>query len=167
MTYPHIGNYGVNEKDVEWDNRKRQRRGEPLLEALYTMEDAQHAMGQFKGIQYGVRKQLFPGCSFRLNDAGHILGSSIVELWLEEKGQQRKIVFSGDLGHHGAPILRDPTPIENADLVLMESTYGNRLHRGWQETFEEIGEVLSNMESSRGNVLIPEAAPPVGADEVL
>jgi metallo-beta-lactamase family protein len=145
----------LNEKDVEWDNRKRQRRGEPLLEPLYTMADAQTAMGQIKGVQYGERKRLFPGCSFRLNDAGHILGSSIVELWLEENGQQRKIVFSGDLGHHGAPILRDPTPIENADLVLMESTYGNRLHRGWQETYDEIGEVLSNSEASRGNVLIP------------
>jgi len=145
----------LNEKDVEWDNRKRQRRGEPLLEPLYTMADAQQAMGRFRAVQYGVRKELFPGCAFRMNDAGHILGSSIVELWLEENGQQRKIVFSGDLGHRGAPILRDPTPIENADLVLMESTYGNRLHRGWQETYDEIGSVLSNMESSRGNVLIP------------
>jgi metallo-beta-lactamase family protein len=145
----------LNEKDVEWENRKRLRKGLQPVEALYTIEDAQSAMSLFKGLIYGKKTQILPNVSLRLSDAGHILGSSIVELWLEDSGQQRKLVFSGDLGRPGMPILQDPTVIQQADLVIMESTYGDRLHRSWEETLTEIEDVVQNTTNSRGNILIP------------
>jgi len=127
----------LNEKDAEWANRKRVRKGLPQVDPLYTEVDAKAAMRQFKPLDYDVERKILPGVRIRLRDAGHILGSAIVELWLTEGDVMRKVVFSGDLGHRGAPIIRDPTFIEEADLVMMESTYGDRLHRSWDETWEE------------------------------
>jgi metallo-beta-lactamase family protein len=101
----------------------------------------------------------------RFRDAGHILGSCIVELWLEEGGEQRKLVFSGDLGHEGAPILRDPTFVHDADLVLMESTYGDRDHRSWEETAAEVAEIAAATRHAKGNILIPAFA--VGRSQML
>lgn len=145
----------LNEKDAEWDNRKRKRKGLPQIEPLYGIEDAQAVMRQFKVLDYGVRRKIVPGCHLELADAGHILGSSIVQLYLEEGGQQRKLVFSGDLGHHEDPILRDPAIIEDADLVMMESTYGDRLHRSMDDTMTELADILSTASKARGNILIP------------
>ncbi|MEJ2572600.1 MAG: MBL fold metallo-hydrolase [Gammaproteobacteria bacterium] len=145
----------LNEKEVEWDNRKRQRKHLPLLEPLYTMTDAQAAMRRFKAVGYGETVEILQGVTLRLADAGHILGSAIVELRLEEGGVRRKIVFSGDLGHTGAPILRDPAPVKEADLVVMESTYGDRTHRSWEDTWAELDEVFGDMQQGRGNILIP------------
>lgn len=155
----------LSERDAEWENRKRERKHLPLIEALYTVDDAQTAMTQFKGIQYGIKKRIAPGVVIRLSDAGHILGSSIVELWLEERGVRRKVVFSGDLGHNGAPILRDVTAIGEADLVLMESTYGDRLHRSLAETERELFDIQSTAQRARGNILIPAFA--VGRSQEL
>jgi metallo-beta-lactamase family protein len=101
----------------------------------------------------------------RLSDAGHILGAAIVELWLEENGIRRKLVFSGDLGHNGAPILRDVTSIGDADFVLMESTYGDRLHRSLEDTKQELVDILAAADSSHGNILIPAFA--VGRSQEL
>jgi metallo-beta-lactamase family protein len=143
------------EKEVQWENRKRARKGLEMVEAMYTVEDAKFAMKQFKGLVYQQKKRILPNIMLRLNDAGHILGSSIIELWLEDQGQQRKLVFSGDLGRSGMPILEDPATISDADLVIMESTYGDRLHRSWDETQKEISEVLSIATSGSGNILIP------------
>jgi len=143
------------ERDAEWENRKRQRKGLKPVEPLYTMRDAIVAMKRFRGLPYGKRQRILPGITIRFVDAGHILGSSIVELWLEEAGESRKLVFSGDLGHAGAAILRDPTPVAEADLVLMESTYGDRLHRERAETWTEIAEVIRKAKAARGNILIP------------
>jgi len=145
----------LNEKDVQWENRKRARKGLDLIEAMYNVEDAKIAMKQFKGLVYQQKKRILPKVTLCLNDAGHILGSSIVELWLEDEGQQRKLVFSGDLGRSGMPILEDPAIIPDADLVIMESTYGDRLHRSWDETQKEISEVLSIATKGNGNILIP------------
>ena len=145
----------LNEKETGWENRKRERKGLKLIEPPYTVQDAQMAMRQFKGLAYGVKKKIAPGITFRLSDAGHILGSSIVELWLEEKGVQRKIVFSGDLGSLGKPILHDPAYIEDADLVLMESTYGDRLHRSPEETQKEVNKIVRQATNAKGNILIP------------
>ena len=145
----------LNEKECEWENRKRERKGLELIEPLYTMQDAQAAMRQFKGIDYGVKKKIAPGVTLRLSDAGHILGSAIVELWLEEKGVRRKLAFSGDLGTPGKPILRDPAVIESADLVVMESTYGDRLHRSGDETQREVVEIVKQAEKAQGNIIIP------------
>lgn len=145
----------LNEKDTEWANRKRLRKGLPKLEPLYGIKDAQVAMRRFKVLEYDAEREIVPGIRVRLQDAGHILGSSIVELWLTEGTVKRKVVFSGDLGHHGAPILRDPTGIEVADLVLMESTYGDRLHRSWHDTWQEMHDVMEMAQKGRGNILIP------------
>ena len=145
----------LQEKDAEWDNRKRKRKGLPLIEALYSIDDAKTTLRQFKALDYDKKHKLLPGVHLRLRDAGHIPGSAIVELWVEDGGIQRKIVFSGDLGHRGAAILRDPDFIDEADLVLMETTYGDRLHRPWNETWEEIGEIAASLRSGSGNILIP------------
>jgi metallo-beta-lactamase family protein len=145
----------LNEKEAEWDNRKRQRKHLPLLEPLYTLQEAQAAMRRFKGVAYGETVEIMKGVKLRLSDAGHILGSAIAELWLEEGGVRRKIVFSGDLGHKGAPILRDPAAVSDADLVVMESTYGDRAHRSWEATWTELDEIFASMQQGRGNILIP------------
>lgn len=145
----------IYQKEVEWENRKRARKGLDMVEAMYSAEDAKIAMKQFKGLVYQQKKRILPNVTLQLNDAGHILGSSIVELWLEDEGQQRKLVFSGDLGRSGMPILEDPEVITEADLVIMESTYGDRLHRTWDETQKEISEVLSIATKGNGNILIP------------
>jgi metallo-beta-lactamase family protein len=145
----------LNERDVEWENRKRARKGLPPLEPLYTMQDAHQLMRRFRALDYDAMIHILPGTRIRLRDAGHILGSAIVELWVAEDGIERKLVFSGDLGHRGAPILRDPTMIAEADVVLVESTYGDRLHRSWDDTWEELAGVFRQAESRRGNILIP------------
>ena len=145
----------LQQKDAEWENRKRARKGLEPVDSIYTIEDAQIAMKQFKGMVYRQKKRILPNVTLQLSDAGHILGSSIVELWLEDEGQQRKLVFSGDLGRSGMPILEDPDVITEADLVIMESTYGDRLHRSWSETQKEISDVLSTATDGSGNILIP------------
>ncbi len=145
----------INEHETEWENRKRLRKGLPLLEPLYSAADVKTALQRFKAIDYNSNTTVAPGIRICLNDAGHILGSSIVEVWLEENGQQRKLVFSGDLGDTGAPILRDPAVIVEADTVILESTYGDRLHRLREQTMSEIKQILQETLRSRGNILIP------------
>lgn len=145
----------LNERDTEWNNRKRARKKLPPLEPLYTVPDATLAMRRFKTVSYGASLEILPGVKLCFRDAGHILGSCIVELWLSENDAQKKLVFSGDLGHHGAPILRDPEFIRDADLVVMESTYGNRLHRSWRDTENEMAQALNDASAQRGNILIP------------
>jgi len=145
----------LHEKDAEWANRKRRRKGLPLLEPLYTLEDGEAVMDQFRGIGYDKRTEIVPGLTVRLRNAGHILGSAIVELWLEDDGKVCKIVFSGDLGHVGSPVMPDPEVIDEADLVMLESTYGDRLHRTVESTLEELHDVFAEEPSSRGNIIIP------------
>lgn len=145
----------LNEREAEWVNRKRRRKHRELVEPLYTMQDATTAMRRFRVLDYDQTRRIVPGVTIRLQDAGHILGSAIVELWLEENGATRKIVFSGDLGHRGAPILRDPTPVQDADLVVLESTYGDRQHRPWANTWQELGQVFRDALEAKGNILIP------------
>ncbi len=145
----------LNEKETQWENRKRERKGLELLEPLYTRPDVTAAMRQFRGIDYDVRQEILPGVGLRLLDAGHILGSAIVELWLGEGGVERKLVYSGDLGVPDRPILRDPTLVEEADIILLESTYGDRLHRSLAETQREVETIVGEARSARGNIIIP------------
>jgi len=145
----------LNEKEAEWDNRKRQRKHLKPVAPLYTMQEAIAAMRRFRGLDYDEKREILPGVEVRLRDAGHILGSAIVELWLTEDGVRRKLVFSGDLGHAGAPILRDPVIVREADLVVMESTYGDRLHRSRAETEAELAAVIAHARAGSGNILIP------------
>ncbi|MCL1115438.1 MBL fold metallo-hydrolase [Shewanella basaltis] len=146
----------LQERDTERKNKKRVKNDLEALEPLFTEDDVEQVLAQFVVVDYGQRVQVADAIEVRLSDAGHILGSAIVELWLGQKPEQKKLVFSGDLGRAGMPILDDPTFIEKADLVLMESTYGNRLHRSWHETLVELKSIFkATINQSRGNILIP------------
>jgi metallo-beta-lactamase family protein len=108
-----------------------------------------------QGMKYRQRFQVVEGMEVCFRDAGHILGSCVVEVWLEESGHRSKLVFSGDLGQYDMPILQDPERIEDADVVLMESTYGSRNHRNRADTVQEIGEIIAQTRADQGNILIP------------
>ncbi len=143
------------EKETEWVNRKRLRKGLRPLPPLYTARDLNVVNKRFRPINYDVDTELFSGVSVRLYDAGHILGSSIVTLTDTRNGTPVRAVFSGDLGHRDAPILRNPRKVTEADLVVMESTYGDRLHRPWEATLQELGSALKEARENSGNILIP------------
>jgi metallo-beta-lactamase family protein len=145
----------LQERDAQYENKWRKRKNKPLIEPLYSVEDAHGALANIVGLHYQEKKDILPGISIRFQDAGHIMGSCSVEVWLDEEGVQRKIVFSGDLGQYNTPILNDPAVIEEADHVLIESTYGNRRHRDRQMTIDEIGEIISEASHQHGNLLIP------------
>ncbi len=141
--------------DIEHLNKRRARNGQELLTPLYDQTDVQDVLGQLEAIEYDVWEEILPGIRLRLSDAGHIIGAAIVELHADEDGGTRKLVFSGDIGPKGTPILRDPTVLREADLVMLESTYGDRLHRNRGETLKELGEIFEEVHKTRGNVLIP------------
>jgi metallo-beta-lactamase family protein len=143
----------LNEKDAEWENRKR--RDGSHVTPLYTRADAEACLSQFRGVDYDEDRKIAQGLSVRFRDAGHILGSAIVELTYTEGGESRKLVFSGDLGYREAPVMDPPEKIRSADVVMMESTYGDRLHRPYDETLTELCKVLEKAKSTSGNVLIP------------
>ncbi|PKG85165.1 MBL fold metallo-hydrolase [Colwellia sp. 75C3] len=145
----------IHEKEARWENKKRERKGLTLIEPLYTTAEAETTLQYFKGLAYDEELEICQGVKLTLRDAGHIIGSAIVELTLTENGVSKKVVFSGDLGHKNAPILRDPFEVKYADLVIMESTYGDRLHRSWEDTWQEMGEIIANAKSGKGNILIP------------
>ena len=155
----------LNEKDAEIENRKRARKGLKKIEPLYTRQDARKVIRKFKGLEYDKQFELFPEIKFRFRDAGHILGSAIVELWLTEAGQTKKITFSGDLGHPDIPILRNPYKVVDSDIVIMETTYGDRCHRPMADTLAEIGNIITEAKDSGGNILIPSFA--VGRSQEL
>jgi metallo-beta-lactamase family protein len=124
-------------------------------EPLFDLEDVERTLRLLRPLSYDEQHGLLPGVTVRLRDAGHIMGSSSVELWAEENGVRRKIVFSGDLGQYGTPILKDPWKFDSAELVLMESTYGDRHHRGRDDTERELGAILAQAARDGGNVLVP------------
>jgi metallo-beta-lactamase family protein len=145
----------LQQRDAEYENKWRKRKGKPLVEPLYSVDDVDEALSRSVGLSYRERREILPGVSICFQDAGHILGSSSVEVWLNEDGYEQKVVFSGDLGQYDMPILNDPAVIQHADHVLVESTYGNRRHRDLQRTIDEIGEIISQARHDRGNLLIP------------
>jgi len=148
------------ESDADRANRRR-RAGEPVAVPLYAVEDVAPAMRLVQTLDYDRRQPILPGVELCLRDAGHILGSCIVELWADG----RKLAFSGDLGPPGTPILRDAARVSEADLVLMESTYGDRNHRDREGTVHELGDIFEQAWRDRGNVLIPAFA--VGRSQEL
>jgi len=145
----------LNEKDAEWENHRRRQRGEPLVQPLYTREDAEACIGNFETIGYDQPTEILPGIQLRFLDAGHILGASIVELRITSGSKTRTVVFSGDLGYRDAPVMNSPTGLRHADLVILESTYGDRLHRPIAETLAEIGALFETARAAQGNILIP------------
>lgn len=148
----------LNEKDVEQLNHKRERKGLDYIQPLYTVKDAVDTMRFFSPLDYNQIDEILPNIKIRLLDAGHILGSAIVEIWLSEKGVSRKIVFSGDLGRQELPILQDPTFIKEADVVIMESTYGDRNLPAWKDTIKEFSRIIDEALAAKGNILIPSFA---------
>jgi metallo-beta-lactamase family protein len=143
------------EGDAERENRKRRRKDLPPMEPLYTTAEVEQTLRQFVSLPYLERREILPGIAIRYVDAGHILGSTSVELWLKQGEVERKLIFSGDLGQYDTPILKDPARNTEADLVLMESTYGNRLHRDREATIREIATIIKSADSRQGNILIP------------
>ncbi len=145
----------LHEKDAEWENKKRRRKGLAAVGPLYTRDDVRSVMGQFVGLEYDERREIVPGVVITLRNAGHILGAAIIELELRENGQQFRLVFSGDLGYDAAPLMQAPAQIESADLVILESTYGNRNHRAFAATLDELRDIFSSAAEGGGNILIP------------
>ena len=148
----------IQEKDVEFVNRRRQKQGQNPFEPLYTKADVAKTMNQFVGLNYSRPHQLFPGISLTLVDAGHMLGSAHVILDIDEQGsgRKRRLVFSGDIGRPDIPIIRDPVPIsDGADILIMESTYGNRLHPDYPESEKELERIVNETVSRGGSLLIP------------
>ena len=129
--------------------------GAERVTPLYDDADVEATLKQIRPIHYDTPRELLPGIVVRVREAGHILGSSSIELWASEGAERRKLVFSGDLGQYDTPILRDPWTFAAADVVLMESTYGDRRHRGRDDTERELGAILAQAERDGGNVIVP------------
>ncbi len=148
----------IQEMEAEWKNKKRKRKGEKELPPMYTAEDAARCLEVFVPIKYDELIEIDPLIHVRFNDAGHMLGSSIIEIWVREDDKETKIVFTGDIGNNDIPLLSEPTMIESADFLVMESTYGNRLHIRNDEKAEEFLKIVSETLDKGGTVVIPSFA---------
>ena len=148
----------IQEMENVWQNKKRARVGKPELPPLYTAQDAIDCLEIFKPVSYDEIIQLDENISVRFNDAGHMLGSSIIEVWIKENGEIKKIVFTGDLGNNDIPLLDSPTMIDSADYLVMESTYGSRLHNRNDDKAELFLNIVAETLDKGGNVIIPSFA---------
>ena len=156
----------IQESEAEWKTRKRKRHGEDAVEPLYTGEDADLALSLFRSVEYGERVDLSPSMWFEFKDAGHLLGSASVKIFYSEDGEERSIVFSGDIGNTDQPMLRNPEYFDTADYAVMESTYGDRLHEKPEGTekdvlrkrAEELAEITDRTFRRGGNLIIPSFA---------
>lgn len=145
----------IQEIEIEWKNRKRKREGKEFLPPLYTAEEALESLELFKPVMYDEIVDLDENIKARFNDAGHMLGSSMIEIWITENGETKKIVFSGDIGNNDIPLLSSPTMIESADYLIMESTYGNRLHMQNNNKAEILLNIVSETLNNGGKVIVP------------
>lgn len=145
----------LQERDAEWENKRLRRAGKAEIEPLYTMEDVEATLVLRVAHRYGKSHQIAEDIRVCFRDAGHILGSSIVELFITEQGAEKKLVFSGDLGNSCSALLRDPETVEDADVLLLESTYGDREHRSLEDTLDEFEGIIDEASQSGGNILIP------------
>ena len=148
----------IQEQESEWKNRKRIRKGERPREPIYTAEEATKCLEIFEAVKYNEIIEITPDIHVRFNDAGHMLGSSIIEVWVKENGKETKAVFSGDLGNNDIPLLNEPTMIEETDYLVMESTYGSRLHMRNDDKAEIFLDVVSETIDNGGTVVIPSFA---------
>lgn len=147
----------IQEFDAEIANRKGQRAGKAPVEPIYTLDDAYACLQQFKPVAYNSEFVLSPNITVRFQDAGHILGSSVLEVWVNENGKTTKLLFSGDLGQPDQPIIKDPTYVDEADYIITESTYGNKKHQHYDKT-EKFAEIINATVSRGGNIIIPSFA---------
>ncbi len=148
----------IQEAEQAWQARKGDRAGKPAPEPLYTMQDAVDACRLFNPVRYDTEIRPADDVRVVFRDAGHILGSAILEIWIREDGKESKIVFSGDLGNRGIPIMRDPTVVEGADYLVLESTYGDRLHDDSIDKVERFVRIINETIARGGNVIIPSFA---------
>ncbi len=142
-------------QDAERQNRKRQRSGQKAVEPPYTVDDAEEAIARLTPVPYNEPVEVASGIRACFTEAGHLLGSSSIQVCVDEEGRTKTAVFSGDLGPKGAPILRDYEPFHQADLVVLESTYGDREHRPFGETVAEFEEIVRDTVARGGKMLMP------------
>jgi metallo-beta-lactamase family protein len=145
----------IQEADAEFVNKQRSRQGQPPIEPLYTLEDAARVKDHFQAIPYDMDFEPVKGITARLVDAGHILGSAAVVLEIQEKVGKTRLWFSGDIGRRNLPIIRDPVLPDQADILIMESTYGDKSHNSPDEAFDEFQQVVKTTLSRNGKVIIP------------
>jgi metallo-beta-lactamase family protein len=146
----------IQEQDVAYVNKKRARKGQSPVEPIYTHDDAIASLEHFVSVGYGRPVLIAPGVRCAFLDAGHILGSALVFLEIEEPGRKRtRLLFSGDLGRSDMPILRDPTPAPEADVLIIESTYGDRLHKAHEEAEQKLLRLIGETCANDGKVVIP------------
>ncbi len=149
----------IQESEAQWRSRKAERAGEPPVAPTYTVADAEIAIKLLRPVPYQERIRVGEGVELRLTDIGHLLGSAAVELWLTEAGETRKIVFSGDVGNTNQPLINDPKPVEEADYLVIESTYGGRLHeKSRGDAVQELADCIQRAFDRGGNVVIPSFA---------
>jgi metallo-beta-lactamase family protein len=149
----------IQEQEAEWANYARRKKEKPMRREtapLYTVAQAQASLKRVKRVNYDEEVEPHPTVRCRFRDAGHILGSAIIEVWVQDNGATRKLVFSGDLGQPGHPVVRDPTIITEAEVLLVESTYGNRLHKSMDDTLDELIHAVNDTITRKGgNVIVP------------
>ena len=146
----------IQEQEAEWKNRKAERAGRPMVEPAYTLRDAEDCLKLFESVDYLEKKRLADGITVRFIDVGHLLGSASIEFWLEENGVRKKIVFSGDIGNTGKPLIRDPSYVDDGDYAVMESTYGDRFHlKDKVDHAAELAAIMQETFDRGGNVVMP------------
>lgn len=148
----------IHESDAQWDNKRRRRSGKRLIEPLYSIDDAEYSLKFFEPYYYDQLININEEIMIRFKDAGHILGSSIVEIWITEDNEKTKIVFSGDLGMPGRPIIRSPNYIDEADYLILESTYGNQMHPPFKDSTKQLIDIINKTTLRGGSVFIPSFA---------
>lgn len=147
----------IQERDVEYLNKRRKRRGEPPVDPIYTQQDALESLNSFTSQSYHRPRQIAKGITLTMLDAGHMLGSAIIVLDIEDQDahQDIRLVFSGDLGRADIPIIRDPETVESADVLIMESTYGDRLHPPYPDATKELERIINETYRRDGKVIMP------------
>ncbi|HHU18548.1 MAG: MBL fold metallo-hydrolase RNA specificity domain-containing protein [Anaerovoracaceae bacterium] len=148
----------IQEKEAEWFNRKAERSGSPLIEPLYTVKDATESIKHLEPVLYNQVFEINPDVHVRFKDAGHILGSSIIELWIREGEKITRLVYSGDIGVKNKPLLKDPEIVTEADYLIMETTYGDRVHEPNEESLEKFIDIILKTTRRGGTVVIPSFA---------
>ena len=148
----------IQEMECEWKNRKKLRKGQKEVEPIYDVQTALRSLEVFEPVNYDQLIEIDDNIHVRFNDAGHMLGSAIIEVWIKENGENKKIVFTGDLGNNDIPLLSEPTMIEDADYLVMESTYGDRHHMKDTNKAEMFVDIVTDTLRNGGNVIIPSFA---------
>ena len=148
----------IQEFETEWLNKKRERANKHPIKPLYTMQDAVDCMKLFRKISYDEEVRLDENIRVKFRDSGHMLGAAVIEIWVIEGNDENKFVFTGDLGNKGIPLLREPSIIEEADYLIMESTYGDRLHQDNADKVNKFINIIIETIQNGGNVVIPSFA---------